>query len=178
MSGLPGRPGANALVSGAVQFVPVDLQEDGLSEPWAYGRWWIRDEPEIAVVVDGEDDALLSVVRLDPDALLPADPPITLTPPGWGADRSYEPADYLVASTALESVGVAAGEMAVLGSTTTPGGEASLVQIGERVGILTCHDCPFSPGGGRPGGAGGRCRGARGERWGWGGARSSSRRSS
>lgn len=110
-------------------FVPVELQEDGLSAPWAYGRWWIRDEPEIAVVVNGEDGTLLSVVRLDPDALLPADPPITLTEPAWGAHGSYEPVDYVVASTALESVGSSAGEAAVLGSTTTPAGLASLVQV-------------------------------------------------
>ena len=130
---LPGPPVASGerrvlRVEGR-RFVPVDLQEGGLSAPWAYGRWWIRDEPEIAVVVDGEDDTLLSVVRLDPDALLPDDPPITLTAPDWGADGPYEPADYLVASTALESVGLAGGETAVLGSTTTAAGHASLVQV-------------------------------------------------
>ncbi len=111
------------------RFVPVRVQQDGLSVPWAYGRWWIRDEPEVAVVVRGDDDTLLSAVRLDPDSLVPAEPPITLTEPPWGADAPYEPEDYLVAARAMASVGSSAGDAAVLGATTTPAGRASLVRV-------------------------------------------------
>jgi len=109
--------------------VPVELRDDGLSEPWAYGRWWIRDEPEIAVIVNGTDGSLDSVVRLDPDRLLPAAPPISLVEPRWGLDDPYRPEDYLAGAAALASVGAPSGDVAVLGSTSTAAGRVSLVHI-------------------------------------------------
>ena len=114
------------------RFVPVEMQEDGLSEPWAYGRWWIRDEPVIAVLARSEDDSLISAVRLDPDQMLPAQPPVELVQPTWGTDGPYEPDDYLVASAALESIGESPGRAAVLGSAVTAAGRATLVQVEPR----------------------------------------------
>lgn len=111
------------------RWVSVPLQEDGLSEPWAYGRWWQRQDPEIAVLTHADDGALVSVVRLDPDALLPAPPPVKLVDPVWGTERLPEPDDYVVAAAALESVGSSTGEAAVLGSAATAVGQAFLVQL-------------------------------------------------
>lgn len=114
------------------RFVPVEMQADGLSEPWAYGRWWIRDEPVIAVLARSEDDSLVSAVRLDPDQMLPAQPPVELVQPTWGTDEPYEPLDYLVASAALESIGESPGRAAVLGSAVTAAGRATLLQVEPR----------------------------------------------
>lgn len=111
------------------RLVPVPLQEDGLSEPWSYGRWWQRQDPEIAVLTHADDGALVSVVRLDPDRLLPATPPVKIVDPVWGTERPPEPNDYVVAAAALESAGSSTGEAAVLGSAATPVGQAFLVQV-------------------------------------------------
>ena len=142
------------------RFVPVELQDDGLSEPWAYGRWWIRDEPVIAVLVRGEDDGLVSVVRLDPDDMVPAPPPVVLAEPRWGTDDPDEPADYLAVVAALESVGASAGRAAVLGSVVTAAGRATLVELeppgsmqpstmaalSVDGGFLTSSPAPVAPG--------------------------------
>jgi hypothetical protein len=111
------------------RLVPVAMQEDGLSEPWAYGRWWQRQDPEVALITRGTDGSLVSVVRLDPDALPPAEPPVTLVDPIWGDDDPPEPEDYVVAAAALEAVGSSTGEAAVLGWADTAVGRASLVQV-------------------------------------------------
>lgn len=111
------------------RLAPVGMQEDGLSEPWAYGRWWQRQDPEIAVLTRGDDGSFVSAVRLDPDALPPAPPPVALVEPIWGADLPPEPEDYIVASAAMQSLGASTGEAAVLGSAATQAGGASLVQI-------------------------------------------------
>jgi hypothetical protein len=111
------------------RFVPITVQEDGLSEPWAYGRWWLRDDPKVAVLTRSDSGSLVSAARLDPDALLPGPPPVALVEPIWGTDRPPEPEDYVAAAAALESVGSSTGEAAVLGSADTAVGRASLVQI-------------------------------------------------
>lgn len=111
------------------RLVPVEMQEDGLSEPWAYGRWWQRQDPEVALITRGADGSVVSVVRLDPDALPPAVAPVTLVDPVWGADQPPDPEDYAVAAAALEAVGSSTGEAAVLGGADTTVGRASLVQV-------------------------------------------------
>lgn len=130
---LPGpavRSGAHRVVRlDGTRLVPIEMQADGLSEPWAYGRWWIRDEPVVAFVTRGEDDVLVSVVRHDPDEMLPGRPPVELVDPIWGSDESATPADYLVAAAALEALGEPSGRAAVLGSAVTPAGRVTLVQV-------------------------------------------------
>ncbi|MCU0271052.1 MAG: hypothetical protein MUF83_20745 [Acidimicrobiales bacterium] len=111
------------------RLVPVEVRSDGLSEPWAYGRWWIREDPAVAALARGDDGSLISVVRLAPDSLLPATPPFELAAPSWGMDLPYEPEDYVVAVAALESVGSTSGVASVLGSTSTPAGQVSLVGV-------------------------------------------------
>ena len=109
------------------RLVSVDVQPDGLSAPWAYGRWWIREDPEVAVVTRADDGALEAAVRLGPDALVPGDPPVSLVDPLWGADRPYVAQDYVTASAALEALGADSGAASVLGTAETPAGPASLV---------------------------------------------------
>jgi hypothetical protein len=114
------------------RLTPIEMQADGLSEPWAYGRWWIRDEPVIAFVTRGEDDALVSVVRHDPDEMLPGRPPVQLVDPIWGSDEAVAPADYVVAAAALEALGAPSGRAAVLGSAVTTAGRVTLLQVEPR----------------------------------------------
>lgn len=111
------------------RLVPIEMRADGLSEPWAYGRWWIREEPVVAFVTRGDDDVLVSVVRHDPDEMLPVAPPVQLVDPVWGSAVAYEPRDYLVGAGALDSLGGGSGRAAVLGAADTRAGRATLVQV-------------------------------------------------
>lgn len=142
------------------RFVPVRTRPDGLSEPWAYGRWWTRQPAEMAVVAVDPVVALRTVVLLDPDSLVPAPSPFDLVAPSWGDGEPYQPADYVAAAASLESIGSSSGEAAVLASAVTSRGRASLVQmrapwrsehslvvaVADGAAIVVSLERPFTPG--------------------------------
>jgi hypothetical protein len=115
------------------RFEPVDLQDDGLSEPWVHTPWMAPEGPVLAAIrTQGAFPGLLAMGLIDPEALLPGPPPILLVPSAWGELRTALPQDYLNAQMALAVVGRTSGRVSVLGSTPTVDGHASLVQVHPR----------------------------------------------
>ena len=118
--------------NGAV-FETVGLQDDGLSEPWVHTPWLAPQGPLLAAVrTQGAFPGLLQTALIDPSGLLPGPPPILLVPPAWGEVRIALPQDYLDAQKALAAVGRTSGRVAILGSTPTVDGYASLVEVRPR----------------------------------------------
>jgi hypothetical protein len=116
-----------------VTFETVDVQGDGLSEPWVHTPGSAPEGPVLAAVrTRGPYPGLLSTSLIDPQALLPGPAPVLLVPSAWGELRGALPQDYVDAQTALAAVGRTSGRVSILGSTPTVDGHASLVEVRPR----------------------------------------------
>jgi hypothetical protein len=111
-------------------FATVGMQDDGLSQPWVHTPWLSPGGPVVSAVrTRGAQPGMLATALVDPGRLLPATAPVQLVPPAWGRVRADLPTDYVDAQAALLSLGRSSGRVSILGSTQTPQGRASLVEV-------------------------------------------------
>jgi hypothetical protein len=111
-------------------FTDIGMTADGLSRAWVHPPGRGSDGPVVAAVrTRGQYPGILASGQVTLDKLTPSAPPVQLVAPDWGRTRSDLPEDYLDGMAALSALDRTSGRVAVLGSTPTPDGRASLVEV-------------------------------------------------
>ena len=112
------------------QFVDIGMTGDGLSQVWVHSpRFGAAGAVVAAVRTRGLYPGILESGLVAPEQLIPTAPPVQLVSPDWGRTRGDLPEDYLDGMTALRALDRTSGRVAVLGSTPTPDGRASLIEV-------------------------------------------------
>ncbi len=111
-------------------FRPIGIQDNELSQPWVHSPWQSASGPLVLRTRDvGLEPGVRSAATVVPGELLPAAPPVELVAPDWGRTRRDLPEDHLDAQSALAAAGLTSGRAAILATTITERGRASLVEV-------------------------------------------------
>jgi len=122
--------GSELLRREGARFAAVGIQPDGLSQPWLHTPELSPEGPVVLTARTRGPEPGIDVSQLIvPGTLLPAPAPVQLVEPAWGRTRDDLPEDYIDASAALAGLGLAQGQVAVLGSTVLQDGRVTLLQV-------------------------------------------------